>query len=192
MAINPNALVLPARGLVFTGAVDAAPPAQSALAAITAAAPPVGWTCIGHTSRENLPAYSKDGGDVSQIGSWEDEALAAVNEPTAWSLTINPLQVADPNVLGLAFGGGTLDDDAGTYDVGSSTATSKALLLLLIGATRRVGIYHPNTSITIGDAPELSVEYFFELQLLAQLLSSPTTGKWLRFISPELVAPAGP
>jgi hypothetical protein len=191
MAIDPNALILPGRGTVFVGAVDATPPTATALSTITPAAPPTGFTCIGHTSLDNLPAYSKDGGDATQRGSWWDSAIDTTYDPVTWSLTINSLQV-DANTLGLAFGGGVLNDTAGTFDIGDTTAVPKSILLLMVGGAKRVGFYHPNTQITLGDAPEIAADAYFEIQLNAQLLlSASTTAQWAgkrwRIISPALV-----
>lgn len=192
MALDPNTLILPGRGTVFTGAPDAVPPLVSALSTITPAAPPTGFTTLGHTSLDNLPAYSKDGGDATQRGSWWDSAIDTTYDPVTWSLTINSLQV-DATTLGLAFGGGELDEDAGTFDIGDTAAVNKSLLLLMVGGTKRVAFYHPNTQITLGDAPEIAADAYFEIQLNAQLLLSASTtaawaGKRWRIISPALVA----
>lgn len=192
MALNPNALILPSRGTVFVGPVDTAPPTVIQLATISPTSPPTGMQCVGHTSRENLPAYSKDGGDATQYGSWWDDAIATSYDPVTWSLTFNSLQT-DELTLGLAFGGGELDDEAGTYDFGNVTAVEKSLLLLMTDGTKRRGFYHPNTSITLGDAPEIAVDSFFEIQLSAQLLNSASTtaawkGKRFRIIDSALIA----
>ncbi len=192
MALNANALILPGRGTVFVGDPDETPPTVAQLATISPTSPPTGWDCLGHTSRDNTVAYSKDGGDATQRGSWWDDALVTTYDPVNWSLTVNSLQV-DELSLGLAFGGGVLDDVAGTYIFGNVTAVDKAVLVLMVDGAKRLGIYHPNTSMTLGDAPEVSVDAFFEIQLLAQLLNStattgPYAGRRFGFISPALVA----
>jgi hypothetical protein len=187
MALNANALILPGRGTVFVGNVDATPPAASSLAAITPAAPPTGYECIGHTSRDNAVAYSKDGGDATQLGSWWDDAIVTTYDPVTWSLTVNSLQVADSTTLELAFGGGTLDDTAGFFEFGNTVAVDKSVFVLMVDGAKRLGIYHPNTSVSLGDAPEVATDAFFEIQLAAQLLNSATTGKRFRFISTALI-----
>jgi hypothetical protein len=55
-----------------------------------------------------------------------------------------------------------------------------------------MGIYIPNTTITIGDAPQIAVDAFFEITLTAQMLNSEATGNRFRFLHPGLitVAPA--
>lgn len=192
MALNSGAIILPGRGTVFYGPPDTAPPTVTQLATISPAAPPTGMVCLGHTSRENAVAYSKDGGEATQQGSWWDDAIVTTYDPVNWSLAVNSLQV-DADTLGLAFGGGTLDATLGTYDFGNVTPVDKSLLVMMVDGAKRLGVYHPNTSISLGDAPEVAVDSFFEIQLLAQLLNSASTtaawaGKRFRFISSALIA----
>jgi hypothetical protein len=201
MALNPNALIIPSRGLVFKGDVDATPPAATALATITDTSTPLGTNtvCLGHTSRENLPAYSKDGGDVNSFGSWWLDAIDSTVDPTTWTLTVNALQ-SDATTLGLAFGGGTLSATNGTFDIGTVTNTPCSLLVLMVGGSKRRAFYHPNTLTSIGDAPELATDAYFEIQLQASLLASAGTttpsqaaapsgwaGKFWRIIDPALI-----
>ena len=194
MALNPNALLLPTKGTVYVGAPDAPPPTVAQLATMSPTAPPTGFQCIGHTSRENLPAYGKDGGDVTQLGSWWDEGVDAVKDPETWNLTFSSLQ-CDSLTLGLAFAGGTLDTVGGTYDIGDSELVSKSLLLQMGRGVKWRGFYHPNTSINTGDLPELAVDAFLEFQLVAQLLKSASTtaawkGRRWRIIDEQLIAAA--
>lgn len=199
--LNPNALIIPSRGLVFKGDVDATPPTAAGLAAINENSTPLGANsvCLGHTSRENLPAYNKDGGDVNTYGSWWIDSIDSTTDPTNWSLTINALQ-SDAANLQLAFGGGTLNSTLGTYDIGTVTQVPCSLLLVLVGGAKRRAFYHPNTLTSIGDAPEIAVDSYFEIQLAASLLASAgsTTaaaaaapsgwaGKFWRIIDPALV-----
>lgn len=192
MALNPNALIFPSRGTIFVAPVDTAPPTASGLATLSPSAPPTSFECLGHTSRENLPAYAKDGGDATQYGSWWTDGIATAYDPTTWSLNFNSLQ-SDALSLGLAFGGGVLDSTVGFFDIGDIAPVSKALLLLLVDGSKRRGFYHPNASITLGDAPEIATDAFFEIPMTAQLLKSPSTtaawaGKFWRIIDPALVA----
>lgn len=191
MALNPNALILPAKGTIFVGPVDTPPPTIAQLATISPSSPPTSMVCLGHTSAENLPKYGKDGGEATQMGSWWDDAVESTVSPQQWSLGCNSLQ-SDATSLELGFGGGTLDDVAGTYDVGNVVAQSRCILLLMVGGTKRRGLYHPRASITLGDAPEIDREKFFEIPLMAQLLQSQGAvawaGKWMRVIDASLVA----
>ena len=196
MGLNPNALILPARGTVFVAPIDTTPPTVPQLDTISPTSPPAGWECIGHTSKENLPKYGKDGGDANQYGSWWDDAIDTAYDPVTWNLGFASLQ-SDALSLGMAFGGGTLDPVAGTFSFGNVDAVPRALLVLMVGGVKRRGLYHPNTSITLGDAPEIATDAFFEIPMLAQLLNSAATGKaWsgkrFQIIDKALVAPVTP
>ncbi len=202
-AADPTKLIIPARGLVYKGDVDATPPAASALSTLSDTVVPTGpgnWACLGHTSRDNLPAYNKDGGDITTTGSWFIDAIDSTQDPITWSLTINALQ-SDPTTLGLAFPGGVLSATNGTYDIGTVSQAPCSLLVLLIGGTKRRAFYHPNTLTSLGDAPEIAVDAYFELQLQASLLSSAGStaastaaapsgwaGKFWRIIDPALIS----
>ena len=185
MGFNPNATTIPGKGTVLVAPPDTTAPDYETVdptGTLTG-----GWEAIGHTSRENNVSLSKGGGDATQRGSWWDDALRATYDPITWSVTVNSIQI-DKLTLELAFGDGTHDGDAGTYDIsGSITAVKKALFILIVDGSTRMGIYIPNTTITIGDAPQISVDSFFEITLAAQMLNSPTTGKRFRFYHPGLI-----
>lgn len=194
MALNAGATIIPGRGTVFVAAVDTAPPAAdaAALATLDPLTPTTytGWDCIGHTSRENTVAFTKDGGDSTNQGSWWDESLRTNYDPTSWGFTVNSLQV-DALTMQLAFGGGTHDGTAGTYDVKAITAVSRAVFILAVDSTARLGLWAPNASVTVGDAPDFPVDGFLEIQLSAAANTSSTTGTRFRWIAPGLVTPAG-
>ncbi len=178
--VNPNALIIPARGLVYKGDVDATPPlSASALTTLSDTVVPSGggnWVCLGHSSRENLPAYSKDGGDTNSFDSWWQTGIDSTTDPMSYSLTLNQLQ-SDAVTLGLAFGGGTINNTAGFYDIGDITNVACSLLILMVGGTKRRAFYHPNASVSIGDLPELATDSYLEIQLQAALnTSAGTTG----------------
>lgn len=185
MALNNAATILPGRGTVFVGEPGVAPPDYKAIDPLDESTYP-DLECIGHTSRDNTVALSKDGGDATQIGSWWDEALRTSYESTTWGLTVNSLQV-DALTLGLAFGGGTAQD--GYFAVSAATqAVNKALFVLCVDTSARMGLWFPNTPITIGDAPEIAVDKLFEVQLSASVLTDNATGERFRIYHPALDA----
>lgn len=194
MGFNPAATIIPGKGTVLVADPDKAPPTDymtlnpADKASMTSLA--AGWETLGHTSRENTVAMSKEGGEASQSGSWWEEALVSNYAATNWGVTVNSLQV-DALTLGLAFGGGTLDTATGSYAVKDIKPTAKSLFILIVGGTSRMGIYIPNTTVSIGDAPELAIDAFFEISLSAAILNSPTTGNRFQFFHPALKATAG-
>lgn len=191
MGFNPNATIIPGKGTVLVADPDKAPPIDYMTlnpadpTSFATAAP--GWEALGHTSRENMVAMSKEGGEATQSGSWWDEALVSNYAATNWSIVVNSLQV-DALTLGLAFGGGTLDTAKGSYAVKDIKPTAKALFILMVGGNSRMGIYIPNTTVSIGDAPELAIDAFFEISLSAAILNSKTSGNRFQFFHPSLKA----
>jgi hypothetical protein len=192
MGFNKGATIIPGKGTVLVAAPDTAIPSNWATIDPTSPAQLAasgGWDALGHTSRENNVGLSKDGGDATPVGSWWDENLDTQRTGTNWTVTVNSIQV-DSTTLGLAFGGGTLDTVVGSYDVGDIVAQDKALLIIVQGATSRMALYIPNTSVSIGDAPEFPTDAFFEIQLSAAIKNSISTGKKFRWLHPALKAPA--
>lgn len=190
MGFNANATTIPGKGTVLVAPPDTAAPDYETVDPTGTLSG--GWVALGHTSRDNNVSLSKGGGDATQRGSWWDDALRSTYDPITWSVNVNSIQI-DGTTLGLAFGGGTQDGTAGSYDVaGSITPQKKALFILIVDGPTRMGIYIPNTTITIGDAPQIAVDAFFEITLTAQMLNSEATGNRFRFYHPGLitVAPA--
>jgi hypothetical protein len=192
MAFNAAATTIPGKGTVLVAAPDTAPPTDFLTLDPTSggAAGPIvgatGWSSFGHTSRDNNVTLSKDGGDVTSVGSWWDEVIRSTRAATNWTATINSIQI-DAQTLGLAFGGGTLDTVKGSYAVGDIVPQNKALFILVVDNTgQRLGLYIPNTSVSIGDAPEFSIDAFFEIQISAAIANSATTGKKFTWFHPAL------
>lgn len=191
MGFNPSATIIPGKGTVLVGDPDTPAPADyltlnpADVAAFAAAAP--GWDVLGHTSRENTVGMTKEGGEASTSGSWWEEALDSSYSPTSWGITVNSLQV-DALTLGLAFGGGTLDSVKGSYAVKDIRPTAKSLFVLVVGGNSRMGFYIPNTTVSIGDAPEFPIDAYFEISLSAAILNSPTTGNRFEIMHPALKA----
>lgn len=187
MGFNANATTIPGKGTVLVAPPDTAAPDYEL---VDPTAPTGGWVALGHTSRDNNVSLSKGGGDATQRGSWWDDALRSTYDPITWSVNVNSIQI-DSTTLGLAFGGGTHDGEDGTFDVGGTiTPQKKALFILIVDGATRMGIYIPNTTITIGDAPQIAVDAFFEITLTAQMLNSEATGNRFRFYHPGLITVA--
>lgn len=191
MGFNKAATTIPGKGTVLVADPNTAPPtnyltldptdptSMSTLAA--------DWEAMGHTSRDNNVALSKDGGEVTTVGSWWEEVLRSNRGATNWTITVNSIQI-DATTLGMAFGGGTLDTVEGFYDVGDIVAQDKALFVLIVdNGGNRLGLYIPNTSVSIGDAPEFSIDAFTEIQLSGAIQNSDT-GKKFRWYHPALKA----
>jgi hypothetical protein len=177
MGANKSATLVPGHGTLFVANVNTAMPVGG-LAAVLAAfsltgSDPAGWTSIGHTSKDNLPAFTKDGGDATFLDSWLADAITAIYASTNWSLGFNPIQI-DQAGLDLAFGG-TFDTDGGYIVPGSNSGTPKALVLYMTDGTGELLFYIPNTLVAIGDAPSIDAAKFLELPLTASILAADST-----------------
>lgn len=188
MGFNSGATTIPGKGTVLVADPDTAAPANYLTLdpTVSMAATAPGWQALGHTSRENNVSMGKEGGEVTSVGSWWEEILRSTRSGTNWTVTVNSIQI-DALTLGLAFGGGTLDTVAGSYDVGDIVPQNKALFILIVDSLgNRLALYIPNTSVSIGDAPEFAIDAFFEIQLSAAITSSVATGKKFRWYHPSL------
>jgi hypothetical protein len=168
-APSASNIIIPGRGAIFTGAVGATPPDYHILDPYT---PPADWDSLGHTSVENNVSLSKDGGEATQFDSWWDVAIAIQRSPLNWSLTVGALELRKSN-LDLAFGGKLeTESTTGSYVVPSDIkAVDKALFVLAVQGDKRMGLYLPAVSITLGDAPSFDREALFELPLAGSILS---------------------
>lgn len=187
--LDPSKLILPGNGTVLQAPVGTAPFDLDGFQ-LNDPATFTGWELLGHTSRENPPAFSKEGGDVTQKGSWEQSGIRAVpGEGETYTFSVNSLEVSQAS-LSLAFGGGNYDAARKRYGVKDIVAQELALFLVMLDGTSRAGIDMPNTSVKVGDLPTIDVENFFEVQLLAQVLTDSVTGEKFGFWEPRpYVAP---
>lgn len=172
--MNAANVMIPGRGAIFTAPVLTAAPDYKTM---TPDAPGVGWECLGHTSKDNSVALSKSGGDVTSFDSWWTSALAVIYGSNTWSVSVGALQI-DAGVLDLAFNG-TVDTDGGYIVPATVQAVDKALFILAVQGTKRMALYLPKVSITLGDAPTFDPSKLFEVPLSAAVLADENTlMKW--------------
>lgn len=174
MSLTDGAVILPGRGYLFTHAtVGTAPPAdtQTELDALdlTDATLATGWNNLGHTSRENSVALDKDGDDPEVKGTWQNPNFRKTGGTTTWLLNIPALQF-DNEVLSLYFGEGDISDADAFHVLPDASPEERALFLVLVDGSNRVGLYIPKASISSDDAPEFDPENFVEFSLQATVL----------------------
>ncbi|MFD5864356.1 hypothetical protein ACFWGP_05355 [Agromyces sp. NPDC127015] len=173
MTADASTLVIPGKGTVFTAAAGVKPPADPfGTGGFTlTGTPPTGWKNLGHTSKANTIAFSKEGGEKESIDTFLADAVRVVYSAAAWSVTIPALQF-DQDVLDLAFNG-DWDDTTGGYIIpGSSAPTEAALFLYFKDNTGALGFWIPNTSVTLGEPPSVDTAAFMELPLAAAIQSA--------------------
>ena len=173
MAADATKLTIPGHGTVFQSAPNAALPADP-LTAFTLTGPaPASWSNLGHTSKQNTIAFSKEGGEPTTLDTFLSDAVEVIHSAVSWSLSIAALQF-DQTVLDLAFNG-DWDDTTDGYIVPTSPAPVGAgLFLLFQGRASKLGFWIPNTTVTLGEAPSVDPENFMELPLSASILGAAT------------------
>lgn len=171
MAVDNNALVIPGHATVFHAPVNTAVPANPLESfGLTVDSVATGWVNLGHTSRDNIVSFAREGGEATSINTYLADAVRTVYSSVSWTLNIPALQF-DQDVLDLAFNG-DFDTDNGYIIPGSSSATSTALFLLFEDNSGKLGFYIPNTTVTLGDVPAFNPEAFTELPLSASIQSA--------------------
>lgn len=168
-APSADNVIIPGKGAIFVAEVGATPPDYKT---VTPTAPGQGWVCLGHTSVENNVSLSKDGGDPTSYDSWWDSGIDVTYASTSWTMTVGALEITKAN-FDLAFNGEAEEATTnGGYLVPSSiVASKKAIFVVAIQGDKRLGLYIPNASISLGDAPTFDREALFEVPLSASLLA---------------------
>lgn len=174
MAHVDNAVITPGTGFIFLADPGTARPSASDIASYTPMEDDhfVGYEALGHTSRDDLPAFGFDGGDTEVQGTWSNATFREVvtNAPADY-VTFNALQF-DETVLGLYYGVSTDTPGDGVLEVEEAplSTINKALLVVIIDGPRRVAFHSTSTSIRREDAMELAVDSFAAFPLRATFL----------------------
>lgn len=175
MAVNPGGLVVPGHGTFFTADANTALPAGGIAAFKNiSTAGPTPWVNFGHTSSENPPALSVDGGDATALNTWLTDSAFIVYAAESWSLTGASLQV-DQETLTMIYNGWATTDAKGTIIPSRKAASSRALVMVSSDDTGNLGIYMPNVSFGHGDAPSVSTDGYFELPFSAAFKAAAGT-----------------
>ena len=148
---------------------------------------PTGYDVVGHTNLDEVFAFDNSGGDTSILGSFQNRALEEVTTAEAIEkLVINSLQVADPAILSLYFGGGKRVAEAGAESPTgtrfrtplSRIPTQRPLVALMRSARGGLGIEAPKASWIGGDAIELPNDNFIKVPLSITMLNGFADGKY--------------
>jgi len=170
VTVDNTKLFIPGKATVFIADPNTPMPDGGINAFNLTGPAPDGFNNLGHTSKANTAAFTREGGEKSTIDTWLQDAARTIYSSVAWGLGIPALQIG-PDNLNLAFNG-AFDSDGG-YIVPSSVApVDKAIVLLLVDGTGKLGFYLPNNSIAIGDAPSFDPTQFMELPISASIQSA--------------------
>lgn len=181
--------IIPGQGWVLLGEKDTAVPD---IATWDPSKPTglTGFTVLGHTSKDNPPALSKDGGETELKDTWDVPGLRAETSVVKWSATVNVVSVTQ-SVLELAFPGGKWDNEhKAMFIPANATTVSKAVLIIMKDAVAGYSaIYIPSGAIALGEAPSIATDGFFELQLNISALTSEKFSSPIGFFEPRAATP---
>lgn len=177
MAINDNAVVLPARGYIFTAAVGTAAPTPTEINNFDPAVGTIaGWESLGHTSRDELPVFGFDGGDTEVKGTWQNASLREVVTEVATDFVTFNLHQMDETSLGLYYSVTNPGSTVGQFDVSeaSTTPIEKALLIIIVDGTTNIAFHAQKVSIRREDSIELAIDEFIFMPIRATFLKNST------------------
>jgi hypothetical protein len=185
MALNDNAVVLPAVGYIYVAPVDTASPTPADIEAFDPATGIVGWTQLGHTSRDDLPVFGFDGGDAETLGSWQNASLRRVTTEAAQDyVTFNALQL-DEQILSYYYGVSNPGSTVGKFDVADSSVSGieTALLIVIVDGDATIGFHASKVSMGREDSIELAIDEFVAVPLRASILKSGSNPlfSWLSY-----------
>lgn len=175
MTADSTKLVVPGHGTIFHAPVGTKPPANPVGAAgfnIQTDGPTV-WKNLGHTSKSNTIAFTKEGGDKETLDTFLADAVRTSTSAVTWGLTVAALQM-DAETLDLAFNG-DIDPATGGYTVATPSPLKTALFIYFQDDSGSLGFWVPNTEVSLGDAPSVDTAAFFELPLSATFLAAAST-----------------
>ena len=171
MSVDSTKLVIPGHGTAYVAPVNTLPPSNPLGASgfkLSEDGPGL-WKNLGHTSKQNTIAFTKEGGEKETIDTFLADAVRTSSSSVTWGVNIAALQF-DENNLRLAFNG-DFDPATGGYTVTSPKPVNVALFLYFQDSTGALGFWLPSVDISLGDAPSVDTANFFELPLSATILS---------------------
>lgn len=195
MALNDDAVLTAARGYIYLANQDTVSPTDTVVEDFTPAVPglAVGWTNVGHTSRDDLPEFGFDGGDTETKGTWQNEALKqVVTEVSVDFMTFNLLQL-DHDTLSMYYGvTNGAAEGAKRFTAMTNPGTNlptKALLIIVVDGDTNVAFYAPRASLRREDGLSLAVDEFGVLPMRATFLGGNVTEGLFSWIGGEIESP---
>lgn len=167
MAVDDDLVLVPGTGavLVSTSGTGTKPSLANLNTFASAGTVPSGYTNLGHTSLEDLPAPGRDGGDVTTLGSWQSASLRSRQDPVTRYWDVIALQILDNLVLSLYYGGGDYTDPNEFILPVTSTPTEKSVVFVLNDGGTVMALWEPKMSILGVDEIGLDPEDFATVPL---------------------------
>lgn len=185
MALNDTAVITASRGWIYTAPVDTASPTPAEIAAFDPTTGFAGWESIGHTSLDELPEFGFDGGETETRGTWQNASLREVVTEVASDYVVMNVHQFDENVLSLYYGVSDPGSVEGKFDVNepSTATTERALLIVIVDGTVKVGFHAGKASFRRDDAISLDTDSFAYFPLRATFIKG--TGPLFSWLSTQ-------
>ncbi|MFE7106642.1 hypothetical protein ACFU98_35380 [Streptomyces sp. NPDC057575] len=178
MALQDDAAIVPGTGYIYLADPDTAKPTVT-----DPLAPGAGWSNLGHTNRDEMPEFTREGDDPTTLGSWQNAKLRQTSPDVTYGLTFQSIQ-ATSDTYQLYFGAGpeAVQGDGSFRIPASPTPQVKALLMILVDGSSFVPLWHPRVSLLGSDAISLDVENWFSFPISGTFLGSSllngALGEW--------------
>lgn len=170
MPVNDAAVNLGTTGQIAIATIGSTPPSDLSAELTTP------WKVIGHTSLDNLPAWTENGGDQSTIGTWQSPSLRNVQTKAAtYQMTFSSDQL-DSQSFALYYGVPNVVTAAGKFDVFAPGNVEFALLVIVQDGESYVGFHASRASFTRSGDISLATDKFTELPIEASFLTYTSGG----------------
>lgn len=147
------------------------------------------WTNIGHTSREDLPEFGRDGDDPEALGSWQNAKLRMTTPDITYSVTFQALQAsADTYWFYIGAGEDAIQPDGSIRIPATPVPQIQSLSVILVDGKRFVPLWHPRVSLLGSDAIEMATDDFVFFPITGTIRSSSlignAIGEWAQILLP--------
>lgn len=172
MPVNTDALIVPGHGTIFHAPPNTPVPPNPLTAFTLMGTPPTTWDTFGHTSKQNVVSFNREGGESTTLDTYLVDGVRTVQTgSTTWTLVLNALQM-EVDTLDLAFNG-DWDDTGSRYLIpANASPVKRALFVLLSDNSGSAGFYIPNSEIGASGAPTIDPAQFLEFPITATLLAA--------------------
>ena len=143
MALNANAVLKPTRLDAYFGEVGLEKPADLKN-------PGASWEHVGHSTMEDILSQNTEGGESTQLGSIQNNALRTSVTAAVRSFTLNLMQW-DAATLKLYYGKNTVVGDDGELQIPRQPQPSEGSLLIVIREGDNVAGFFSKKASAIGD-----------------------------------------
>lgn len=127
------------------------------------------WVEIGHTSRDTPMQVSRDGGETTALGSWQDANLRSEVAAITYRIAFNLLQY-DETGLKLYYGANAAVVSGRVRPPKSPVATESALFIRIIDGAKAQYRHYKRVSIIGADSEEFDVAQLASLPVAATIL----------------------